>query len=104
MSTRYSRFNQTQYYMQVGIKTMIFLENLDFNLNAMKIRIICIDNKAICIWLFVFICCRYWLIQKHTTSSVFDKAILKGLSEQISTNCDLKQAEAQIITRIPRVL
>ena len=26
---------------------------------AMEIRIIRIDNKAICIWLFVFICCRY---------------------------------------------
>ena len=27
---------------------------LDFSMIAMKIRIICIDNKAICIWLFVY--------------------------------------------------
>ena len=65
---------------------------------AMKIRLICIDNKATFIWLFVFICCRYWLSQKHTTASVFDKAIKK------STHCVLKQAELQISTRIPRVV
>ena len=27
ISTRYSQFYQTQYYMQKGMKTMIFLEN-----------------------------------------------------------------------------
>ena len=27
MSTRYSHLNQTKYYMQMGMKTMIFLEN-----------------------------------------------------------------------------
>ena len=72
---------------------------------AMKIRIIYIDNKAICIWLFVFICficCRFWLNQKHTMPSVLDKAIWKGLSEQISTDCVVKQTELQISTRRPR--
>ena len=68
----------------------------------MKIRIICIDNMVICMCLFVFICCRYWLNQKHTPS-VIDKAIQKGLSEHISTHCVLKQAELQISTRRPRV-
>ena len=38
------------------------------------------------------------LTQKHTTASVFDKAIKK------STHCVLKQAELQISTRIPRVV
>ena len=87
----------------MGMKTMIFLgKKIDFNMIAMKMRKICIDNKAIFTWLSVFICCRYWLNQKNT-SSVFDKAIKKGLSEQISTHCVLKQAELQISTRIPRV-
>ena len=44
------------------------------------------------------------LAQSETYNIIcFDKGISKGLSEQISTHCVLKQAEVQISTRIPRV-
>ena len=44
------------------------------------------------------------LAQSETYNIIcFDKGIKKGLSEQISTHCVLKQAEVQISTRIPRV-
>ena len=39
MSTRYSQFYQTQYYMQRGIKTMIFLEK------KMRLQHDCNENK-----------------------------------------------------------
>ena len=68
---------------------------------AMKIRILCIDNMAICIWLFLLL---QVLAQSETYNIIcFDKAIKKGLSEHILTHCVLKQAELHIGTRRPRV-
>ena len=66
----------------MGMKTMIFLgEKLDFNMIAMKTRIICIDNMAICIWLFHLL--QVLALSETYIMICLDQTISKGISELI---------------------